>query len=214
MRNFTLAALAIATLAGCATAPQEPAVSSYSYDSKAHSGTVHVTDKFYTSEAVQCAAKWREGEVYTPKGIIPMGHDHLDISIDLKVEGQPDTAVTLSVPQDLGGRVYTKDLQELKSFMLGTETNGIVQQGDHFTFPEGYFIRVSQPAVKGWNFVSCIGIDHMYVLKADLESSTNPPVYLDRVVVPFSMEQADQPVKVSFGSQVQHTAELRVEPNK
>lgn len=214
MRNFTLAVLAAATLAGCTSAPKEQAVSSYSYESKAHSGTVHVTDKLYTSEAIQCAAKWREGEVYTPKGIIPMGHDHLDISIGLKSEGHPDTVATLSVPQELGGRVYTKDLQELKSFMLGTETNGIVQQGDHFTYPEGYFIRVSQPAVKGWSFVSCIGIDHMYVLKADLESSTNPPVYLDRVVVPFSMEQADQPVRVSFGSQIQHTVELRVEPNK
>jgi hypothetical protein len=54
----------------------------------------------------------------------------------------------------------------------------------------------------------------MYVLDADLQGSTNPPVYLDRVVIPFAMDQAGQPVKVSFGNKIQHTAEIRVDPLK
>lgn len=214
MRTFTLATLAVATLSGCTSAPVEPPVSTYSYESNAHSGTVHVTDKHYSSEALECSARWREGEVYTPKGIIPIGHDHLDININLKSAGQPDKAIKLSVPQDLGSRVFAKDYQSIKSYMLGTETNGLVQQGEHFTYPDGYYIRVSNPTVKGWDFVSCISIDHMYVLDSDLQSSTNPPVYLDRVVVPFAMEQAGQPVKINFGSQIQHTAEIWVQPNK
>jgi len=214
MRKFTMAAISAAILSGCASAPQEPPVTSYSYESKVHSGTVQVTDKHYSTEAIACGARWREGEVYTPKGIIPMGHDHLNISIELTAVGQDDKTISLNVPQDLGSRVLAKDFQIVRSYMLGTQTNGLVQQGELFTYPEGYYVRISEPAVKGWDFTSCIGIDHMYVLESDLQSSTNPPVYLDRVVVPFAMDHSGQPVKVSFGNKLQHTAEIKVQPTK
>lgn len=52
----------------------------------------------------------------------------------------------------------------------------------------------------------------MYVLDSELQSSVNPPVYLDRVVIPFAMELENQPVKVSFGNKIQHNAEIRVLP--
>lgn len=214
MRKFTLVAITAAILAGCATAPQEPPVTSYSYDSKAHSGTVQVTDKHYSTKAFECPARWREGDVYTPKGIIPMGYDHLNISLVLSADGQEEQAINLNVPQNLGSRVLAKDFQTTKTFMLGAETNGLIQQGEHFSYSDGYFVRISAPAIKGWDFAACIGIDHMYVLDSDLQSSTNPPVYLDRVVVPFAMDQAGQPVKVSFGNKLQHSAEIRVQPNK
>jgi hypothetical protein len=211
MQKLTVAALAAAVLAGCAS-PPEPQVTTYSYESKAHSGTVHVTEKQYTSESLTCAPNWRDGPVYTPKGIIPMGRDHLNYVIDLFADGKNEQTYTLDVPQDLGNRVLAKDFQQGKEFMLQAESNGIVQQGEHFAYPEGYYIRISQPAVKGWDFVSCIGIDHMYVLDSDLKASANPPIQLDRVVVPFAMDQLNQPVKVSFGSKIQHTAEIRVQP--
>lgn len=212
MQKLTLAALAAAVLAGCASAPPEPQVTTYSYESKAHSGTVNVTEKQYTSEALTCAPNWRDGPVYTPKGIIPMGHDHLNYVIDLFADGKSEQTYSLDVPQDLGNRVFAKDYQQGKEFMLQAESNGIVQQGEHFAYPEGYFVRISQPSVKGWDFVSCISIDHMYVLDSDLKASGNPPIQLDRVVVPFAMDQMNQPVKVTFGSKIQHSAEIRIQP--
>lgn len=217
MQKHTLTALAAVILAGCASQPPEPFVNTYGYDSKAHSGTVSVTDKHYSSDKLTCAPKWREGEVYTPKGLLPMGRDTLKFAIEIKAPSESEgsyllNSYTIAVPQDIGSRVFVKDYQNVKSYMLGTESHGLIQQGDHFSHPEGYFIRISEPSVKGWDFVSCIAIDHMYSLPSDLESSTNPPIYLDRVVIPFAMDQANQPVKVSFGSKIQHTAEIRVLP--
>lgn len=212
MHKFTMAALVAAVLAGCSSAATEPQVTTYTYESKVHSGTVTVTEKLYTSDALTCAPNWRDGPLYTPKGIIPMGHDHLNYVIDLFADGKAEKTYKLDVPQDLGSRVLVKDDQQSKEFMLQAESNGMVQQGEHFVYPEGYYLRISQPSVKGWNFVSCIGIDHMYVRDSDLQASSNPPIYLDRVVVPFAMDQVNQPVKVSFGSKIQHVAEIRVQP--
>lgn len=212
MHKFTMAALVAAVLAGCSSAPTEPQVTTYTYESKVHSGTVTVTEKLYTSDNLTCAPNWRDGPLYTPKGIIPMGHDHLNYVIDLFADGKAEKTYKLDVPQDLGSRVLAKDDQQSKEFMLQTESNGMVQQGEHFVYPEGYYLRISQPSVKGWDFVSCIGIDHMYVRDSDLQASSNPPIYLDRVVVPFAMDQVNQPVKVSFGSKIQHVAEIRVQP--
>lgn len=216
MHKFTLTAIAAVLLAGCASAPPEPPVSTYTYDSKVHSGTVIVTEKHYSSDSLTCKSKWREGEVFQPTGLPPMGYDTFKFGIEVEASGDGDgyvfTHAALDVPQGLGHRVFAKDLQHQKTFMLGAESNGLVQQGELFEYPEGYYVRVSEASVKGDGFVACIGIDHMYVLEADLQSSTNPPVYLDRVVVPFFMELADQPVKVSFGNKVQHTAEIRVQP--
>ena len=214
MHKLTLTAIAAVFLAGCASAPPEQKISTYTYESKAHSGTVTVTDKHYSSDALVCEVGWRDGEIYTPKGIPPMGRDHLTLEIDLKVDGVADESHEISVPFALGNRVLAKDFQVPKEWMLGAESNGLIQQGEHFVYPQGYYIRVSEPSVKGQNFVACIGIDHMYVLDSDLQSSTNPPVYLDRVVIPFAMDQAGQPVKVSFGSKTQHTAEIRVDTLK
>jgi hypothetical protein len=213
MHKLPLAAISVAILAGCATAPQQqPKVSTYSYESKVHSGTVNVTDKLYSSDSFTCPAMWRDGELYTPKGLPDMGHDHLNVSINLQADSGEVQSFAFDIPQDLGNRVYARDFQVPKNYMLGTESNGLVQQGEHFFYPEGYYIRVSEPSVQGWNFVSCIGIDHMYVMAADLQNSTNPPIHLDRVVIPFAMDDENQPVKISFGSGVQHTAEIRVQP--
>ncbi len=212
MRKLSMAALAAVTLAGCASAPPGPEVSTYTYESKAHSGTVHVTEKWYTSDAIKCAPTWRDEQVYTPSGLLPMGYDHFDVSFAIQAGNQVPDRFKLVVPQNLGVKVLAKDYQTTKDYMLGTETNGIVQQGSHFTYPEGYYLRVSTPSVEGAEFKSCIGIDHMYVLKADLDASTNPPIYLDRLVVPFAMSLEGQPVQVSFGSAVQHTVEIKVQP--
>lgn len=217
MHKFTITALAAALIAGCASAPPEPSIFSYSYDSKAHSGSVVVTDKQYSNEAIACEQKWREGEVYQPTGLPPMGRDTFKVNIEIESSRQGDSEYlfnryTLDVPQGLGSQVFARDFQRQMTFMLGAESNGLIQQGELFEFPEGYFLRLAQTGVKGDRFVACIGIDHMYVLDADLQSSTNPPVYLDRVVIPFAMELENQPVKVSFGNQLQHKAEIRVLP--
>jgi hypothetical protein len=216
MQRIPVTALAAALLAGCASAPSEPIISSYTYDSKAHSGTVVVTEKHYSSDTLACEPKWREGEVYQPTGLPSMGRDTFNVSIEIEAAQEGDAAYNfnrynLEVPQGLGSRVLARDFQRQKTFMLGAESHGLIQQGEHFEFPEGFYLRLSQTAVKGSEFIACIGIDHMYVLDSDLQSSTNPPVYLDRVVIPFAMESEDQPVKVSFGNKIQHTAEIRVQ---
>ncbi|ELQ8318013.1 hypothetical protein CJU35_03905 [Pseudomonas aeruginosa] len=217
MQKITFTALAAALLGGCASAPPEPNISSYTYDSKAHSGTVVVTEKHYSSDALACEPKWREGEVYQPTGLPPMGRDTFKVSIEIEADREGDEGYnfnrySIDVPQGLGSRVLARDFQRQKTFMLGAESNGLVQQGELFEFPEGFYLRVSRTAVQGSEFVACIGIDHMYVLDSELQSSVNPPVYLDRVVIPFAMEPENQPVKVSFGNKIQHTAEIRVLP--
>jgi len=221
LHKITLTAIAAVILAGCASKPDVTlnnsnmgsTLNAYTYDSKAHSGTVTVTDRVFTNSELNCASDWREGEVITPKGIPSMGRDHLKLSIKIESDDGSDNSYELLVPQYLGYRVLAKDFQERKEYMLGAETSGVVQQGSHFEFPSGYYIRVSQPGVVDQDkFQSCIGIDRMYVLTDDLRASTNPPVYLDRVVVPFSLDQAHQPVKVQFGFMNKLSAEIRVLP--
>ena len=126
MQKFTMAALVAAVLAGCSSAPPEPQVTTYSYESKVHSGTVNVTEKQYTSDVVKCDSNWRDGQLYTPKGIIPMGHDHLNYVINLYADGQEEKTYTLDVPQDLGDRVLAKDYQQAKEYMLQAESLSLI----------------------------------------------------------------------------------------
>lgn len=211
MHRHTIAALSAAILAGCATPPPEPTISTYSYESKEHTGTVYVTDKHYLSDALICPGGWREGEVYQPTGVPRFGADSVNVNIKVNTGGQDAQRFVVDAPQGLTDSVVAKDFQQSKSYMLGVESNGLITQGENFYYPEGYFVRVGVVSIKKWTYKACIGIDHMYVLNTDLESMTNPPIYLDRVVVPYAM-QRNGLVKVSFGSKLQHTVEIRVQP--
>jgi hypothetical protein len=124
MQKITLTAIAAVILAGCASKP-DSTVNTYSYESKAHSGTVTVTDRVFTNSELICESGWREGEVITPKGLPTMGHDHLKLSIKIESDDGADNTYELLVPQYLGFRVLANDFQERKEYMLGTESAGV-----------------------------------------------------------------------------------------
>lgn len=209
MHKAPLAAFAAAIITGCATAP-EPPLKTYTYNSHQHSGTVYVTEKQIPAK-VTCNPEWRDGEIYVPKGLPSAYESNLQLRVKAVTPGEAEKEITVSLPMSLGQKVVAADFQKSKTFMLGADKQGIVMQGDHFFYPDGYYIRVSNPQVRGNQLSACIGIDRMYVLGADLESGVNPPVYLDRVVVPY-VAKAGETLTVTFGSQLLHRAEIRISP--
>jgi hypothetical protein len=209
MQRLTLVAMTAAMLVGCASAPV-PVISTYSYDSAQHSGTVQVTDKSYMSPDITCETGWRDSPMYKPKGLGPF-LDNMVLSIHAVSDSGAIADLAFEFPQEIGSQVFSKDYQVGRSYMLGTESNGMVSQGDHFFYPEGYYVRVSNPTIEGDVVKACIGLDRMYVLDADLASGTQPPIYLDRVVVPYAAH-VGQVVTVSFGSKIPQSATIRVEP--
>lgn len=203
-------AVAIACLAGCASKPPFNDTT-YSYDSTQHSGTVHVTERNFTSEDKTCPAGWRDGQVYTMKGIPDALEGNMALKVIASLPNGGPTEYIVKVPQTLGERVVARDFQQSMSYMLGAEQNGMVQQGEAFYWPEGFYVRVSRPEIVGNDMKACIGVDRMYVLKADLERSSNPPVYLDRAVIPYSND-TDEPVRYTFGSQETQIVDLYLDP--
>lgn len=210
MHKLPFAVITATILAGCASAPDNT-INTYSYDSQQHSGTVHVTEKVVHSAKHQCDGDWRSGPIYAPKGLPPALENGAKLQIDTYSADQGAGVLTVRFPMSLGEKVMAKDFQESRSYMLAADSNGLIMQGEHFYYPDGYFVRVSRPEIKGNLVKACIGIDRMYVLKEDLESSVNPPIYLDRLVVAYAMKDGE-PVKVEFGSQIRNSAEIRVNP--
>lgn len=210
MYKLAMTVLAAAVLGGCSAAPTK-SVNTYSYDSNEHSGTVNVTETVYTSADKACRTQWREGPVYQPKGLTSSIESYLVMHVQSESTDEKEFLSEISFPMSIGDRVVARDYQESKAFMLGADSNGVLTQGDHFFYPDGYFLRVSQPEIIGNVFTACLGLDRMYVMPADLESSTNPPIHLDRVVVPVAVENGDV-IDVEFGGALKHKAEIWILP--
>jgi hypothetical protein len=83
-----------------------------------------------------------------------------------------------------------------KGLVVNSEVNGAVEQGDLFTYPEGYFIRAAKPEVDSNEFSLCLGIDRMQ--KSTETDGGAPALDLDRLNVLFEAERGEEKTYV-FG---------------
>ncbi|SED33601.1 hypothetical protein SAMN05216178_6833 [Pseudomonas saponiphila] len=185
-------ALAVLVTTGCA---QKPVVDSYSYESQVHSGTVFVHDLSY-GDSDKCPKKWREAEQVFKHGLPPM----LGMTLKLKVVAPDANGVERELPllvsSGNGNLVSLKDYQVDKGLVVNSEVNGAVEQGDLFTYPEGYFIRAAKPEVDSNEFSLCLGIDRMQ--KSTETDGGAPALDLDRLNVLFEAERGEEKTYV-FG---------------
>lgn len=183
MRKIILGtAVAAAFLAGCAAPP--PKMNSYTYTSEQHSGNVSVVEVFANGKTT-CPSGWRESEQYQPTGLVKTDPDSLRLSIQASVASGGFEDISVVVPSGMSGKALWKDFQVTKDYMLGADTSGMVKQGEHFYFPEGYFVRATAPTFKGDKMSLCLAVDRMYVKESDLQTSVDPTIHLDRIVIPF-----------------------------
>tara|TARA_R110002124_G_scaffold128157_10_gene288635 strand:+ start:9711 stop:10352 length:642 start_codon:yes stop_codon:yes gene_type:complete len=208
IHKLSISLVAALIVTGCASKAPEILTNTYSYDSKQHSGTVEVNERIYSSSVKSCDSGWREKPIYQSKGIPSELTTNLHIQIDASYGTHNNYEFEIPVPYRLKNSLVVIDEQKTSEYMLGTEVNGIVAQGDLFYAPEGYVVRVGQVEIDGWLTKACIGIDRMYILDSDLVESTDPIIHLDRVVVPFASKNGAD-VDVSFGSAVPHKATIR-----
>lgn len=190
-----IAALA-AALSGCAT--PELQENSYTYESKAHSGTVQVVERT-DGPSDQCPKFWREAEPYKPSGIKQKTGFRLKVSLHSGSDTDHGQDLTFDLPSNHGHEVVMKDFQKEHSWMLGVDTNGLVKTGELFHYPEGFFIRAASPEIKEDTISFCLGVDRMYVPAAELNSSTNPLIRLDRLNIRFAGESKEV-MEYNFGT--------------
>lgn len=184
-------------LTGCATELPEYRDWSYEYVSKAHSGTVLVTE--YTNlPAGQCQTMWRDENPYQPSGVKQTVGFRLEVQIHDQSDESFGDVFAIELPSNQGKDVVIRDLQQTKSLMLSPDSNGIVKQGDLFFFPNGYFLRAAQPKFEGENLTFCLGVDHTYLPEEDL-SLADPKIRMDRLNIRFVGEPGEE-MKYSAGT--------------
>ncbi|WGK63407.1 hypothetical protein QAO71_17855 (plasmid) [Halopseudomonas sp. SMJS2] len=184
MRKIALGTSAVAiVLGGCAT-PQPTTLTSYSYASEQHSGTVLVEETIAPS-AFGCARDWREGKQYVPTGIHSMYPFKFEVQILAQGPGKDSDDISVSVPAHRANPVFAKDFQKSVTWMLGTESNGMISQGDLFYYPQGYFVRARDLSIKDNTLRLCLGVDRMYVPADTLGGTDEPLIRLDRLTIPF-----------------------------
>lgn len=187
MIKRTLTSLAVATvITGCASS--KPVSNHYSYESQIHSGTVHVTDTSY-GDSKKCPAKWREAEQVYKTGLPPMVGMTLKVKVTV-FENGIEKELPILVSAGNGPQISLKDYQSDKALLIGSETNGLVKQGELFEYPEGYFLRAAKPEAIRDDFSLCLGVDRMYVDQASMASGT-PSLKLDRLNVLFKGESGE-----------------------
>lgn len=189
------AALALA-VSGCAN--KELQETSYSYESKVHSGTVQVVERT-DGPSEECPNFWRDGEPYKPTGIKQMTGFRLKVNLHSGSDSSHGQVLDVVLPSNNGHEVVMKDFQKERTWLLGAETNGLVKTGEIFHYPEGFFVRAATPQIKENTISFCLGVDRMYVPQADLNSSTNPLIRLDRLNVRFAGESGES-IEYDFGS--------------
>jgi len=177
-------------LTGCATDLPEYRDWSYEYASKAHSGTVLVTEHTNVPTG-QCHDKWRDENPYQPSGVNQTVGFRLEVQIHDQSDETFGEVIAVELPSNQGKDVVIRDFQRTRSLMLSPDSNGIVKQGDLFFFPEGYFLRAAQPKFEGQNLTFCLGVDHTYLPEAEL-SSVDPKIRMDRLNIRFVGEPGEE----------------------
>ncbi|HHH9441208.1 TPA: hypothetical protein ACP32N_003145 [Pseudomonas aeruginosa] len=190
-----LAALAV-VVSGCAN--KELQETSYSYESKVHSGTVQVVERS-DGPSDQCPKFWRKGEPYNPTGVKQMTGFRLKVNLHSGSDTSHGQVLDFVLPSNHGHEVVMKDFQKERTWLLGAETNGLVKSGELFHYPEGFFIRAASPEIKEDTISFCLGVDRMYVPQAVLNNSTNPLIHLDRLNVRFAAVSGET-LEYDFGS--------------
>lgn len=213
MKKLPLAAaVAVSLIAGCSHDK------TYQYTPNGHSGTVHVTEQVFTSLQKKCVSPihrdvdWRQAPHYQPKGLPKSFEQLMDVDIQIHSTEDGQEQFNLQIPQSLdASKVVARDFMKSESFMLQPTQGDMVQHGEYFYYPKGYYIRVAQPELEGNTVSACVSVDHMYVLKTDMDASDNPPIYLDRMVTPYRADVGEA-VKVSFGTKQQHHLTIKIKP--
>lgn len=188
MRKIALGIVAASVvLAGCA----KPAPNEYIYTSPEQSGVVSVSEMEEPGE-YECPSDWRDGKPYVPNGVHKWVTYNMTLTIKATVLGGRTEDISFVIPSSVDDKVLLKDFQTARNYMLGTEENGLVKQGESFFYPEGFLLRASNPNIDGNDYQVCLGIDRMYVPDADLKTSTDPTIRLDRLVIPFSGKPGEE----------------------
>lgn len=184
-------------LTGCATEVSEYRTSSYEYDSKAHSGTVLVTEHGNVPVG-QCHAEWRDENPYQPSGVKQTVGFRLEVQIHDQRDASYGDVISVELPSNQGKDVVIRDFQETESLMLSPDSNGIMKQGDLFFFPSGYFLRAAQPKFEGDKLTFCLGVDHTYLPEEEL-TSIDPKIRMDRLNIRFVGEPGEE-IEYSAGT--------------
>lgn len=208
MTKFLTPLAAVLLLAGCAETPV--VVNTYSYDSEIHDGNVLVHDLSYGSSD-QCPKDWREVEQAFRNGLPPLYG--MTLKITVTAPGPDGTPVELPMLVSTGkdDKITVKDFQVDKSLLLNAETNGLVKQGELFTYPEGYFIRAAKPKVVANEFSLCIGVDRMYIPADSIASGGRPQIHLDRLNILYEGERDDETL-YTFGTDQNIQVKVAVHP--
>ena len=189
---LTPIAVAILLTTGCA---QKPVIDKYSYESQVHSGRVFVHDLSY-GDSDKCPKKWREAEQVFKHGLPPMLGMTLKVNVVAPDANGVERELPLLVSSGNGNQIAVKDYQVDKGLLVNSDVNGAVQQGDLFTYPEGYFIRAAKPEVVSNEFSLCLGIDRMQ--KSSEMDGGEPGIDLDRLNILFEGERSEEKTYV-FG---------------
>lgn len=202
---FTVLCLAVT---GCSSKPQYTQTM-YQYDSKEHSGTVAVTETSNVPSD-QCGEQWRDERTYQPNGVQQITGFRLEIQI---YDQSPDTygnVIRVELPSNHGRDVLVRDFQKTRTLMLEPEKNGMVKQGDLFYFPEGYFVRASQPKFSEEDVSFCLGVDRTYLTEAELKTP-NPRIHMDRLNVRVNAKPGEEQT-YEFGSMQPVSVAVRAVP--
>jgi len=192
--SYTALCLAIT---GCAAKQPELRDWAYQYDSKEHSGTVHVNETTNVPSE-QCGAQWRDERTYQPSGVQQTVGFRLEIQIHDDDQDSFGDLIKVELPSNQGSDVLVRDFQKTKTLMLGADANVIMKQGDLFFFPNGYFVRAAQPQFVENDVTFCLGVDRTYLPDSELASS-NPQIRMDRLNIRFAAQPGEQKT-YSFGS--------------
>lgn len=210
MKKLLSAAISAVLVTGCASHPTGPAINTYSYESAAHSGSVEVHEKIYSSKHTYCPATWRNAPQHQPKGIPAEYETGMKVGIEVVSPDAEDLKLSIGIPSMLESEIVVRDLQKHREFAINADSHGLITQGEHFFFPEGYFVRVGHVEIDRWITKGCIAIDRTYVPESELNSG-NPTIHLDRVVVPYAKNNGGK-INVSFGRYNDHKSTIWITP--
>jgi hypothetical protein len=206
MRKIALGiAVASAILAGCAK--KQP--NEYVYTAPDQKGLIWAHEEAAPGN-YKCPTNWRDGQPFVPNGVRKWVSYNLSLSIKATVMGERTEDLSVTIPSSVDEKVLIKDNLKAKSYFLGVGENGMVKQGDTFFYNQGLLLRATTPNIQGDDYQVCLGFDHFYVPEADLNSSQDPIILLDRFLIPFSGKPGEEQT-FTFGTKLPTTLVIKAE---